>query len=151
MRRITALALVLALTIALTCCAPKPVQQGMVTADSLTFLTSTVTDEKAGTVAVTVTMTNGTGAPLYLAAPELMTTDGTTAAYLNMAIAGASNELSGLTATGLIRWLHLDPRESYSETRVFTGTLPAALTITVQSSASYSGNFTQTTVELPLN
>lgn len=151
MRRLTALALALALTIALSCCAEKPVQQGMVTANSLTFLASTVTDEKAGTVAVTVTMTNGTGAVLYLAAPELTTADGTTAAYLDMSIAGVSNELTNLPETGLTRWLHLDPRESYSETCIFTASLPATLSISVQSSASYSGKFTQTTVELPLN
>ena len=138
------------MTAALTCCAPKPVQQGMVSADSLTFLAATVTDEKTGTVAVTVTMTNGTTAALYLAAPELTTENGTTAAYLDMTLGDAPSELSALSPTGLTRWLHLDPRESYSETRTFTATLPATLTVTVRSSPSYSGEFSETTVELEL-
>ena len=148
MRRLAILAVALVLT--LTCCAPKPVQQGMVTADSLTFLAATVTDEKAGTVSVTVTMTNGTTAALYLAAPELTTESGTIAAYLDMALGDAPGELDGLAPTGLTRWLHLDPRESYSETCTFTASLPATLTVTVRSSPSYSGEFSETTVELEL-
>ena len=150
MRRLAALTLALALTIALACCAPKPVQQGMVTANGLTFLASTVTDEKAGTITVTVTMTNGTGDALYLAAPELSDADGTTAAYLEMRLNGACPSADA-APTGLTRWLHLDPRETYRETCTFAAALPAALTVTVQSSASYSGDFAETTVELALN
>lgn len=150
MKRISLLTLVLMLAIALTCCAPKPVQQGMATADGLTFLASTVTDERTGTVAVTVTMTNGTGGALYLAAPELATADGTTAVYLDLTIPAASNELSGLTPTGLTRWLHLDPRESYQETRTFVTSLPAELTVTVRSAASYSDEFSETRVTMAL-
>ncbi len=150
MRRAVTIALALTLAIALTCCAPKPVQQGMVTADGLTFLASTVTEEKADTVAVTVTMTNGTGDVLYLAAPELTTDNGTTAVYLNMTLDGAPAPSASLAPTGLTRWLHLDQRESYRETCTFTAALPATLTVTVRSSPSYSGDFTETTVELPL-
>jgi hypothetical protein len=150
MRRFLTLALVMLMSVSLTCCSPKPVQQGMVSADSLTFLAATITDEKAGTVTVTVTMTNGTTAALYLSAPELTTEGGTTAAYLDMTLGGTPSELSSLSPTGLTRWLHLDPRESYSETRTFTSPLPATLTVTVCSSPSYSGEFTETTVELEL-
>lgn len=143
-------ALLLTLCVLLPACAPEPISQGMISADDLTFLASTVTDEKAGTVTVTVTMTNGTGDALYLATPECETADGTTAAYLGMALTGAFSELDSLPKTGVTRWLNLDARESYSETVTFTGTLPATLTVTVYSSPTYSGEFTETTVDLPL-
>ena len=149
-RRWLALGLALILALALASCGDKTVQQGMVTKDGLTFLAATVTDEKAGTVAVTVTMTNGTGGAIYLCAPELTCADGATALYLDMAITGGTSESAALAETGLTRWLCVDPRESYAETCVFTGTLPATLTVTVQTAAHYSGEFAATVVELDL-
>ncbi len=79
MRRAAAIGLALVMLL-LTACAPKSVSQGMLTADGMTFLVSTLTDEKAGTVSVTVTLTNGTGDTLYLSAPEVADTDGKTSA-----------------------------------------------------------------------
>ncbi|MBR7185469.1 MAG: hypothetical protein IKD37_07670 [Clostridia bacterium] len=145
-------ALVLCLITALLCtaCQEKPVKQGMVTADGLTFIASTITDEKAGAVRVTVTVTNGTGGVLYLAAPEMATPDGTTAVYLDMALADAAGEFDTLPETGLTRWLCLDSRESYSETQTFTGTLPATLTVRVSAAPGYRDEFCETVAELPL-
>lgn len=144
-----AAALLLALLLILTACAPKTVQQGMVTADGMTFLAATVTAEE--TVTVSVTLTNGGGSPLWLAAPEL--TDGTapTAFYLSMSLAGSAGERTALTETGERRRLVLDGRESYREDCVFTGvTLPAALTVTVSHAAAFDGEYVETTVTLPL-
>ena len=134
-RRAAALALALVMLL-LTACAPEPVSQGMVTADGMTFLVSTLTDEKAGTVAVTVTLTNGTGDMLYLTAPEVADLYGrATAAYLTVSAQGAPCDLDGLATTGVTRRLPISPRESYSETRIFTITLPAALTVSVSAAA----------------
>lgn len=135
----------------LTACAPDPVSQGMVTADGMTFLASTLTDEKAGTVAVTVTLTNGTGDMLYLTAPEVADADGkTSAAYLTVSAQGAPCDLDGLAETGVTRRLPISPRESYSETRTFTMTLPAALTVTVSAAASLNAEPAKTQVEFDL-
>lgn len=135
----------------LTACAPDPVSQGMVTADGMTFLVSTLTDEKAGTVAVTVTLTNGTGDMLYLTAPEVADADGkTSAAYLTVSAQGAPCDLDGLAETGVTRRLPISPRESYSETRTFTMTLPAALTVTVSAAASLNAEPAKTQVEFDL-
>lgn len=135
----------------LTACAPDPVSQGMVTADGMTFLVSTLTDEKAGTVAVTVTLTNGTGDMLYLTAPEVTDADGkTSAAYLTVSAQGAPCDLDGLAETGVTRRLPISPRESYSETRTFTMTLPAALTVTVSAAASLNAEPAKTQVEFDL-
>lgn len=123
-RRWLVLGLALLLTLALVSCGSKPVQQGMATKDGLTFLASTVTNEKAGTVAVTVIMTNGTGDALYLCAPEQAGAEGALAVYLDMTLSGGESEYAALPETGLIRWMSVDARESYSETWVFTGTLP---------------------------
>ena len=135
----------------LTACAPDPVSQGMVTADGMTFLASTLTDEKAGTVAVTVTLTNGTGDMLYLTAPEVADADGkTSAAYLTVSAQGAPCDLDGLAETGVTRRLPISPRESYSETRTFTMTLPAALTVTVSAAARLNAEPAKTQVEFDL-
>ena len=150
MKRFFALIPAIALIFALSCCTPKPVQQGMITEGGMTFLASTMTDEKAGTVTVTVTLTNGTGDVLYLSAPELETPDGTTAFYLDMSIPGAECEADTLAETGLSRWLHLDPRETYSETQTFSTTLPATLFVTVRGAGGYEEEFQLTNVALPL-
>lgn len=149
-RRWLVLGLALLLALALVSCGSKPVQQGMATKDGLTFLASTVTNEKAGTVAVTVIMTNGAGDALYLCAPEQAGAEGAVAVYLDMTLSGGESEYAALPETGLIRWMSVDARESYSETCVFTGTLPATLTVTVQTAAHYSEAFTETVVELEL-
>ena len=149
-RRIALLALA-ALLLLLTACTPEPVSQGMVTADGMTFLVSTLTDEKAGTVSVTVTLTNGTGEMLYLTAPEMADLYGrATAAYLTMSMQGAPSELDGLTQTGVTRRLPISPRESYSETRTFTVTLPAALTVKVSAAATLGETPAETQVEFDL-
>ena len=149
-RRIAVLALA-ALLLLLTACAPEPVSQGMVTADGMTFLVSTLTDEKAGTVAVTVTLTNGTGDMLYLTAPEVADTDGkATAAYLTVSAQGAPCDLDGLVETGVTRRLPISPRESYSETRIFTITLPAALTVSVSAAADLGTAPAETQVDFNL-
>ncbi len=149
-RRAAVLALA-ALLLLLTACTPEPASQGMVTADGMTFLVSTLTDEKAGTVAVAVTVTNGTGDMLYLSAPELTDADGkTSAAYLSMWAAGADNLPDGLTPTGATRRLAISPRESYSESYTFTMTLPAPLTVTVSASTDLSAAPEETQVKFDL-
>ena len=149
MRRAAALTLAL-VVILLTACAPKSVSQGMVTADGMTFLVSTLTDEKSGSVAVTVTVTNGTGDMLYFTAAEVADTDGkTSAAYLSMAVEGAAYRTK-LTPTGVTRRLPVSPRESYSETYTFTVSLPAILTVSVSAAANLSAAPTETQVEFNL-
>lgn len=149
-RRAAVLALAVLLLL-LTACAPDPVSQGMATADGMTFLVSTLTDEKAGTVAVTVTLTNGTGDMLYLTAPEVADLYGrATAAYLTMSAQGAPCDLDGLAQTGVTRRLPISPRESYSETRTFTVTLPTALTVKVSAAANLSATPAETQVEFDL-
>lgn len=160
LRKIAAFTLILALAVTLAGCAEKPYRQGMVTEGPLTFLCETVTDERAGTVAVTVTVTNGAGYDLYLWGDELTTDGGTTAAYLNMSldlapaevstVMPAEHDLTGLSPTGLTRKLYFSARESYRETRVFAASLPAALTVTVRYAAGYAGDAAPITVTFPL-
>lgn len=126
-RRWLVLGLALLLTLALVSCGSKPVQQGMATKDGLTFLASTVTNEKAGTVAVTVIMTNGTGDALYLCAPEQAGAEGALAVLSRHDTEWRRERVRRAAETGLIRWMSVDARESYSETWVFTGTLPGDL------------------------
>jgi hypothetical protein len=145
--RILSALLLLALLLALTACGAAPINQGMVSADKLTFIVSTVTDAKEGTVAVTVAMTNGTGDALYLSAPER---EGGETYYLNLSLGGMPCERDALTESGLVRWLNLDARETYTETCTFSGVLPAELTVTVYTSPTYAGEFLPTTVTLPL-
>ena len=152
-RRAAALGLALMILL-LTACAPEPVPQGMVTAEGttcMTFVVSTVTDEKAGTVTVTVSLTNGSGDMLYLSAPEVADADGkTSAAYLSMSADGADNTPDGLTPTGVTRRLAISPRETYSESCTFTMTLPTTLTVAVSASTDLGTAPTETQVEFDL-
>ncbi len=145
--RLPALLLLLALPAFCISCAAAPVSQGMATADKLTFVVSSVTDPKAGTVSVTVAMTNGTGDTLYLSAPER---EGGETYYLNLNLDGMPCDRDALTESGLVRWLNLDTRETYTEACSFSGTLPAELTVTVYTSPTYAGEFSPTTVTIPL-
>ncbi len=147
----TAVLLLLLAALLLTACADEPVSQGMLTADGLTFIVSTMTDEKTGEVSVTVSMTNGTADTLYLSAPERESADGVgTADYLRMTLDGAPSDRDGLKESGLTRWLNLDTRETHTETCRFTAELPAVLTVTVLRSPTYSGEYTETAITLPL-
>lgn len=161
LRNLAAVALILALLPIVSGCAEKPVKQGMVSVGSLTFLCETLADERAGTVAVTVTVTNGAGYDLYLLGDELTTEGGTMAAYLDMtldlapaefsAVISAEHDLTGLSPTGLTRKLYFPARETYRETRVFAAALPATLTVTVHAAEGYAAEATPMTVTFPLD
>jgi len=141
--------LLLAVLLLFTACAARPVQQGMVTADGMTFLAATVTDDDA--VTVILTLTNGGGRSLWLSAPELTDGTRTTACYLAMSLDGNPGDRSGRQQTGEMRRCVLDGRESYVETCIFPGAaLPAVLTVTVSHAAAFGGEYTETTVTLPL-